>query len=304
MQIKYCPIDGGNFGDALNTTVWQQLFPDLTQIQNDMLVYGIGTLLDGRHDRTLKKAVLGSGIGQEHAARPDPNWDFRWVRGPLSAREFGLPESLALGDPAVLFRDLQAAREVPKGGPIGLIPHYRTWDSFDWVDVARKAGMVAINPRQSPKEVVAQLRSCSKVLAESLHGGICADAMAIPWAPCVLAHRFNDFKWKDWMATVNRKFDPMVSDRPLLRTISRSKATVNRLARWVRYKNQTRRPNLRGVANATASDVACVSESLARFACNDAHFVHSDPRHVNRQRERMLMACEQFARDYGLCFTP
>lgn len=30
MQIKYCPIEGGNFGDTLNTMVWDRLFPDQT----------------------------------------------------------------------------------------------------------------------------------------------------------------------------------------------------------------------------------------------------------------------------------
>ena len=96
MNIKYCPIEGGNFGDTLNTMVWDRLFPDLTLHKEDMLVYGIGTLLDGRHDQSRKKIVLGSGIGEAHAAMPDPNWDFRWVRGPLSAQEFGLPSELAL----------------------------------------------------------------------------------------------------------------------------------------------------------------------------------------------------------------
>ena len=86
MNIKYCPIEGGNFGDTLNTMVWDRLFPDLTLHKEDMLVYGIGTLLDGRHDQSRKKIVLGSGIGEAHAAMPDPNWDFRWVRGPLSAQ--------------------------------------------------------------------------------------------------------------------------------------------------------------------------------------------------------------------------
>lgn len=306
MQIKYCPIEGGNFGDALNTMVWERLFPDLNQVENGILVYGIGTLLDGRHNRNLKKVVLGSGIGEAQAARPDPNWDFRWVRGPLSAREFRLSHDLALGDPALLFAELQVgARCNPsRDGPVGLIPHYRTWDSFDWVQVAADAGMVAINPRQSPDAVVAQLRSCSKVLAESLHGGICADAMAIPWAPCVLAHRFNEFKWKDWLATVNRSFSPMVSDRPLLRTISKPKAMTNQLARLVQYKQHTRRPSLRPVATATAADARCVSDALARFARNDAHFSHSAIGHVARQRERMLVACEHFAKDYGLRFTP
>jgi hypothetical protein len=56
--------------------------------------------------------------------------------------------------------------------------------------------------------------------------------MGIPWSACVLAHRFNDFKWKDWLDTVQRPFAPLVMDRPLVRTIRRSKALANRLARW------------------------------------------------------------------------
>ncbi|MBP6483681.1 MAG: hypothetical protein KAX88_02015 [Rhodoferax sp.] len=304
MKIKYCPIEGGNFGDTLNTLVWSQLFPDLTRLKEEILVYGIGTLLDGRHDRSRKKIVLGSGIGEAHTARPDPNWDFRWVRGPLSAREFGLPIALALGDPAVLWPALQAGNRGTPDGPIGLIPHYRTWDSFDWVRVAADAGMVAINPRQAPDVVVAQLQGCSRIMAESLHGAICADAMGIPWAACILAHRFNEFKWRDWLATIKRSFTPMVADRALVRTISPPKAMVNRLARWVQYKEHTRHPALRPVAGATPSDARCVSDALAHYASNEANFTCSRPADVERQRQRMLDACNSFAKDYGLRFTP
>jgi succinoglycan biosynthesis protein ExoV len=304
MQIKYCPIEGGNFGDTLNTMVWDRLFPDLTRLKGEVLVYGIGTLLDGRHDRSKKKIVLGSGIGEAHAALPDPNWDFRWVRGPLSAHEFGLSNELALGDPAVLWPALQAGCGGTPEGPIGLIPHYRTWDSYDWEQVAADAGMFVINPRQSPDDVVAQLRTCSRVMAESLHGAICADAMAIPWAPCILAHRFNEFKWRDWLATVNRDFTPMVADRPLVRSIGPTKAWANRVARWVKYKEFTRRPSLRAVSAATPADARCVSDALARYARQDHHFACSRPADVERQRQRMLSACNAFARDYGLSFTP
>lgn len=304
MKIKYCPIDGGNFGDTLNTMVWDRLFPDLTQLKEGILVYGIGTLLDGRHDRSLKKIVLGSGLGEARAALPDPNWEFRWVRGPLSAHEFGLSSELALGDPAVLWPELQSGCGGSPGGPVGLIPHYRTWDSFDWVQVAADAGMVAINPRQSPSAVIAQTRACSRIMAESLHGAICADAMAIPWAPCILAHRFNEFKWMDWLATVNRGFIPMVADRPLVRSIGRPKALANRLARLVNYKAHTRRPSLRAVTSATPADARRVAESLAKYAQNDANFACSRPADIDRQRQRMLAACNTFAKDYGLSFTP
>lgn len=304
MNIKYCPIDGGNFGDDLNTLLWARLFPDLSRLKEKVLVFGIGTLLDGRHDPRVTKIVLGSGLGTEAAASPDHSWEFRWVRGPLTAQAFGLSSERALGDAALLWPELQPRRDAQLPGPIGLIPHFRTWDSFDWHQVAADAGMVAINPRQSPSLVIAQLRTCSRVMAESLHGAICADAMGIPWAPCVLAHRFNEFKWNDWLATVNRPFMPCIADRPLVRSVTPTKALANRLARLVSYQSGSRRPALRPVAAATVLDAQQVSRALRNFAGCDANFSCSTASQVSRQRERMVAACRQFASDYSLRFNP
>jgi succinoglycan biosynthesis protein ExoV len=300
--IRYCQIAGGNFGDDLNTLIWPGLFPDMAQLTGRALLYGVGTLLDGRHDKTVKKVVLGSGIGEKHAARSDPNWDFRWVRGPRSAQEFNLSEKLALGDPALLWHELKKRSDGQ--GAIGLIPHYATWDSYDWTHVASNAGMIAINPRQSPAAVTGQMRTCSRILSESLHGAICADAMGIPWSACVLAHRFNDFKWRDWLATVQRPFTPLVMDRPLVRTIRRSKALVNRLARWTNYRPYTSYPALRAAAAATDDDARHVSETLYRYGKDESKFSCSKPSDVARQRDRMMTACADFARDYELRFTP
>ena len=91
--IHYCHIEGGNFGDDLNMQLWGRLFPNLSALKGRALFYGIGTLLDGRHDHHVKKVVLGSGIGEAHKARTDNNWDFRWVRGPKTAEEFRIPYS-------------------------------------------------------------------------------------------------------------------------------------------------------------------------------------------------------------------
>ncbi|MGH8819802.1 MAG: polysaccharide pyruvyl transferase family protein [Rhodoferax sp.] len=301
--IHYCNIAGGNFGDDINLQLWSRLFPDLSTLTGQVLFYGIGTLLDGRHDATVRKVVLGTGLGRNLARVPDySNWDFRWVRGPGTAKEFGLPHELALGDSAILWPELLLGHDA--AGPVGLIPHHATCDSFDWAGVASKAQMTVINPRQAPSEVIGQMRECSRVLTESLHGAICADAMGIPWAACVLAHRFNEFKWRDWLATVNRPHAPLVMKVPLVRSITRTKSVANRLARWIRYKRSTRRPALRPVAAATAQDVQQVAAVLRDYGRCAGNFSCSDPSDVARQKERMLSQCEQFARDYKLLFTP
>jgi hypothetical protein len=302
MVIKYCRIDGGNFGDDLNTQIWSRLFPDLSSLEGRVLFYGVGTLLDGHHNPSIKKVVLGTGIGEIGAALPDPNWDFRWVRGPKSAHEFNLSGDLALGDSALLWPELSPGND--QDGPIGLIPHYRTWDSYDWGRVAENAGMLAINPRQAPSDVIRQMRQCSRILSESLHGAICADALGIPWAAGILAHRFNEFKWKDWLATVQRPYAPFVSERPLVRTISRPKSVANRLARLLRYQRHTRHPFLRPVAAARAEDANRVSEALFRYGSVQDNFTCSKPSDVARQKQRMLELCGEFAKDYQLSFTP
>ncbi|HXE22251.1 MAG TPA: polysaccharide pyruvyl transferase family protein [Rhodoferax sp.] len=300
--IHYCSIAGGNFGDDINLQLWSRLFPDLSELTDQVLFYGVGTLLDGRHDARVKKVVLGTGLGSHLAGIPDSNWDFRWVRGPQTAKEFGLPRELALGDSAILWPELLPGHD--DAGPAGLIPHHATWDSFDWASVAHQAGMKIINPRQPPGAVIDQMRGCSRVLSESLHGAICADAMGIPWAACVLAHRFNEFKWQDWLATVNRPHEPLVMQLPLVRSITRTKSMANRLARWIKYKRRTRRPALRPVAAATARDVERVAAALRAYAGCAGNFRCSDPVHVAQQKERMLSRCDEFARDYKLLFTP
>ena len=60
MNLKYCPIEGGNFGDTLNTMVWRTLFPHLSALRPDVLVYGIGTLLDTYRARLQSEDLIAA----------------------------------------------------------------------------------------------------------------------------------------------------------------------------------------------------------------------------------------------------
>jgi succinoglycan biosynthesis protein ExoV len=299
--IKGCTVEGGNFGDDLNLQIWKRLFPNLIKLNGQVHFYGIGTVLGGRHDASSKKVVLGAGLGETGSVAKDNNWDFRWVRGPLTATEFGLPIESGIGDPAILWPELTPGHDAK--GPVGLVPHYATWDKFDWATVAAHAGLVAINPHQSPNLVISQMRSCSRLMAESLHGAICADAMGIPWAACVLAHRFNEFKWRDWMATINRPFTAFEMDRPLVNKISATKSLSNGLARLIKYKRHTRHPALRPVCVATLDDAQRISMALQRYAGEDKHFLCSDQKLIGQQRKQMLIRCSMFADQYQLEFS-
>jgi hypothetical protein len=128
--------------------------------------------------------------------------------------------------------------------------------------------------------------------------------MAIPWAACILAHRFNEFKWLDWMATINRPYAALAMDRPLVREISYSKSIANRVARLIKFKHRTRHPALRPVAASTPEDAQIVAMTLKRYCMEKQHFSCSNPALIAQQRKRMYERCAEFANEYQLEFSP
>ena len=299
MSLYFWTSEFKNFGDELNRLLWAEIFDERALDAADVEVWGLGSLLGGTVRDSRKKLVLGSGSLGRATPVAAPGWDVRWVRGPLTAQALGLPEALGIGDPAVLWTGLSDGVSSPSG-PVAIAPHWRTWLDYDWPRVAEMAGLVAINPMQSVLEVARQLRSCRAVLAESLHAGIFADALGIPWAPVVLAHRFNEFKWRDWMLTIQRDFSPFVIGRPLVRSMPRSKAWLNRLARLAGYSRNTFSTSLRPTQVATARDVEGVASQLQQFAQSSARFHYSSRALLDVQRMKMLELCRQASVDYTL----
>lgn len=302
MPLVYCRMAGGNFGDDLNATLWNALFPDLEQLGPEVALHGIGTILSGKSTGRATTAVLGSGASRARIGINAHNSDIRWVRGPRSARAVGLPAEFGIGDPAWLHADLYEpfARREPGNGPVGLMPHHASWKNYDWHSVARAAGMTAIDARSPPACVIEQMRGCSRILTESLHGAIFADAMSLPWAPAILAHRFHRFKWLDWSDSINRRFEPFIPDRALIGEIGAATALRNWIARELGYQASTRCPSLRAVAASLPHDAKRVSAQLFAYGANESHFAHSRIEFVKTRRDRMLEMCAGFARDYGL----
>jgi len=302
MEMHWCAIPGGNFGDDLNLLLWPKLFPDMHQHHCGARLYGIGTLLGDRRDDQVHKIVLGSGQGDSASLRKREGWDFRWVRGPLTSRGVGLATDKALGDSAWLWDGLTGP--LAPDHRIGLIPHWATWDGFDWPLVAMLAGMRAINPRGGPHQVASEMRGCRAILTESLHGAIFADAMGIPWAVCRLSYRFNSFKWNDWMQSIQRPFAPYDAALPLAASLACGKAVTNRLARWADFRSDCRYNALRPLRRSTLADAERVAEGLERFGRDNSQFTCSRSSFVVRQKQLMLEECESFARKYGLAFVP
>lgn len=303
MHIDYCRIEGGNFGDDLNLTLWRQLFPDIDHLNPNVVVAGIGTILSRKPSSNIKKVILGAGANGPKIKLNVNNSDIRWVRGPKSARAVGGAKHLGLGDPAWLYADLFEKVEPISNGSIGLIPHWKTWKSFDWQRVANNAGLIGIDASLHPAQVVHKMRSCSRILTESLHGAVFADAMGIPWAPAVLAHRFHKFKWEDWTESIHREFVPFMPDRALVHSVGKIKSLTNWMMREAQFGLSMREPALRAIKAASPSDEEQVSAQLFEYCSNASNFFCSDPVFVKAQREKMLDVCAKFAKDYGLRFS-
>lgn len=194
MQLYHWSGAARNFGDELNTLLWPRLLPGFFDDDPAERFLGIGSVLDARHDAGAVKLVAGTGYGGYRAPPTlDTNWIIHWVRGPLTARQLGLPEACGLGDPAMLLPGPCAG-----GLSIGFMPHFESLERGAWVEAAHAAGITLIDPRGDPSAILASIGACRVMLSEAMHGVIVADAMRVPWIalrPLVSIHRA---KWQDW----------------------------------------------------------------------------------------------------------
>jgi succinoglycan biosynthesis protein ExoV len=196
-----------NFGDELNSLLWPRLLPDFFDQDEATRFLGIGSILDNRHDATPVKLVAGSGYGgYQPQIVLDESWIIHWVRGERTARLLGLPPGLGIGDPASLVPviGLTPARE---DRDVGFIPHFESAARGAWQEVAAKAGVTLIDPRDDPHAVIAAIGKCRVVMSEALHGIIVADALRVPWIairPLAPIHRP---KWFDWAETLDLKIE-------------------------------------------------------------------------------------------------
>lgn len=192
-----------NFGDELNGLIWPALLPGFFDNDPTTMFLGIGSVLDSRHDPGSRKIVAGAGYGG-YEARPiiDKSWVVHWVRGPLTARTLGLPETLGLGDPAAL---LPVAGLAPSesGQAVGFMPHFESMAVGRWAEVAHAAGLLLVDPRGDPADTIRAIGRCRLLISEALHGVIVADALRVPWIGIRPLAKVHHLKWRDWAMAVD-----------------------------------------------------------------------------------------------------
>lgn len=212
--LHYFRSDPPNFGDEINSLVWNALIPELAESNDDSVLVGIGTILDRRIPADRKIFVLGAGGGL--APLPDDLHGDRFqllaVRGPLTAALAKVPAALAVTDAALLLRavypQLMSLRDRSASGKTVFVPHFSTAKSPGWRRVCARAGIEFVDPTQDCRVILRKIASARLVIAEAMHAAIVADTFRVPWIPVASTVHFSTFKWVDWTLSMRVPFRP------------------------------------------------------------------------------------------------
>ena len=250
MKIHLLKQVGGNFGDELNRWLWSGLLGEAcSDAKDDVLFVGIGTILDKNLPPARVTIVFGAGVGYTSVPRdiatPSARWQIYGVRGPLTARALNLDERFAMTDPAILLATLAEFRELDRRGTI-FIPHWKSVRYGNWQAICETLGIEFVHPCRDSKSVVRRIASAEKVIAESMHAAIIADAFRVPWIPVALSREVSPFKWVDWASSVNVSYSPVC-----LPASNRIEYMRNELLKWTVHSNAPGYPSPTLVAQGT-----------------------------------------------------
>lgn len=209
-------VDAGlnNFGDDLNRWLWSRILDRPLNIDDGILMLGIGTLISrGFVPPARKYIVLGSGTGYDAppADFGGPKWEILSVRGPLTAAVLDLPPETAVVDASVLVRLLPECEPLPASERHGIVfmPHYETLALGNWRQASEMAGFEFLDPLADSEQTVQRIRGAKLVIADAMHAAIVADALRVPWIPVVISPVSNSFKWMDWTLSLNLPYRPV-----------------------------------------------------------------------------------------------
>jgi succinoglycan biosynthesis protein ExoV len=247
MKVHLATQVRGNFGDELNRWLWSRFLADVwAKASHDVLFVGIGTVLDRNLPPARVTIVFGAGIGYT-LAPPEisinsSRWRIYGVRGPLTARALNLDKRAAMTDPAILLATLPEFRGLDRHGVI-FIPHWKSVRYGHWQGICKTLGIEFVDPCQDSKLVVRRIAGAKKVIAESMHAAIIADAFRVPWIPVALSREISPFKWVDWALSLDVAYRPVCL--PPSNGIERLR---NAMLTWTVHRNATDYPSSSQVA--------------------------------------------------------
>jgi len=212
MEIISIKVSGGNFGDDLNDYLWQDLIPNLKDINSEDVILGIGSLQGVQIPKTIKRVhVLGAGANNLNPSKwlGSSKFLFHFVRGPLTAKKWGC-EDKGIVDGAILILNSKL-KDAPLVATrkIGYSPHHVSDERADWSLIADMVGVEYISTRNlSVPEFISKVKSCDYIVTEALHGAIVADLYRKPWIPVASDHYITEFKWNDFCQSLGLVYSP------------------------------------------------------------------------------------------------
>ncbi|HLP10804.1 MAG TPA: polysaccharide pyruvyl transferase family protein [Flavobacteriales bacterium] len=214
MVLKY--HKGRNFGDALNPLIFNHYLPDFFDQDKSTGFYGIGSILGFVDQHETKKIIFSSGFAHGNVStygqKPiiDETYDVICVRGPLTAKLLELSPKVAVSDGALLLNEMvKPLRE--KKYFCSFIPHVGSLSFYsEWQSLLESLNIHFIDPSNEPESVIHDIQASQFVIAEAMHGAIVADALRVPWIPVKLYKTINDFKWKDYLQSVELPYSPTI----------------------------------------------------------------------------------------------
>ena len=227
----YLKWSKNNFGDELNDLIFPSLGYkkciqynkiNLQSLDKDCIL-GLGTLLT----KKVKSPVTVAGAGSDGQSKPQANLDYQFVRGKLTTKFLNLKDSLGIGDPVYYLFDYIHSKQLKvKKHKIGIIPHWKSLKQISSENV--------ISPFLPVDDFINKVSECETILAEAMHGAMCADILRIPFAPIKIHGEFNEFKWQDWASIMG--FDLRFGSLNNYNLISSSENMLNSTVQNVKEK--------------------------------------------------------------------
>ena len=282
MKLIWYRSDKGNFGDDLNPWLWEKLLPGRLDEDEDVLLIGMGTLLETWFLEKLpaesRKIVLGTGGGMEYPPpRLGADYTIFGVRGPLTAQYHNLPAALALTDPAMCLGTMWPRSGAARKG-VGFMPHHTTAAMWPWQQTCAALDLVYVDPCAPWETTLNQIDGLEKLVTEAMHGAIVADAFRVPWLPVRISTGSYFGKWDDWASTVRMPVQfvtiPELYDPVFAAGVSsRLRAAVQARLGWVRARSsahligivQYHLSTCRNSPSFRLSDDKALDEALSRF---------------------------------------
>jgi succinoglycan biosynthesis protein ExoV len=208
---------GKNFGDAINPIIFNHYLGNLLNQDDTEIILGIGSILGlfTKPENCKKVYVFTSGFGgndeSTYGKVPVLNKSFEiiCVRGKKTAEALSISESYALTDGALLLPLVKPLPHKEKKIDFAYMPHVGSLNVYDkWKSLLQSVNIKLIDPRSTPNEIIDELSQTKVLLTEAMHGAIISDAYQIPWVAVKTIKTINQFKWQDYLETVNQIYSP------------------------------------------------------------------------------------------------